>query len=79
MAGVTGDIGGGVTATLRRSWDEGESNLRAGDFQELVVVVVVRAVVVFNVVDLVVVEVVGLTDCKSCCSSRKTSALLVVD
>ena len=40
VAGVTGDMGGGVTDTFRRSWADGSSNLRAGDFQELVVVVV---------------------------------------
>ena len=63
VPGVTGDIGGGVTDTCRRA--DGSSNLRAGDFQELVVVVC--AVVVFNVVDFVVVVVgVGFTDCNSC-------------
>ena len=51
------------------------SNLRLGDLQDLVVTVVV---VVLKVLLAVVFSVLGLTDCSRCCSSFKTSALLVV-
>ena len=51
------------------------SNLRLGDLQDLVVS---AAVEVLTVVLSVVLVTEGLTDCRRCCSSLRTSARLVV-
>ena len=76
---MTEDMVGGVRSMLSLLSGVGpSSNLRLGDLHDLVVTIVVgtRAVVLRAAGLVVVVE--GLTDCRRCWSSFKTSVLLVV-
>ena len=70
---------GGVRSMLSLLSGVGpSSNLRLGDFHDLVVTIVVGTLAVVLKAGGLVVVVEGLTDCRRCWSSFKTSVLLVV-